>query len=104
MRASIDIQAWGGPNILGQVTVGRIVAGSVLMAHSCRSLSKLGGAKILGQVKLNRLSWRQWACSIKGVGTQATTSSACQIEQVQISLALPAMSLLCGVTRQSIGT
>ena len=83
--------------------VGRIVAGSVLMAHSCRSPSKLGGAKILGQVKLNRLSWRQWACSIKGVGTQATTSSACQIEQVQISLALPAMYFLCDVMRQSIG-
>jgi hypothetical protein len=73
-------------------------------ANSCRSPSKLGGAKILGQVKLNRLSWRQLACSIKGVGTQATTSSACQIEQVQISLALPAMSFLCGVRRQSIGS
>lgn len=71
--------------------------------HSCRSPSKLGGPKILGQVKLNRLSWRQWACSIKGVGTQAATSSACQIEQVQVRLALPAMSFLCGVRRQSIG-
>jgi hypothetical protein len=63
----------------------------------------LGRPEILGQVKLNRLSRRQWACSIKGVGTQATTSSACQIEQVRISLALPAMSFLCGVMRQSIG-
>ena len=59
--------------------------------------------KILRQVKVYRLSWRQWACSIKGVGTQATTYSACQIELVQISLALPAMSFLRGVMRQSIG-